>query len=486
LTLALAALATACGSVDTTTEPEAARPRHWSAPQRLGDTGSRVEHPCGAKDMCAPQVATTLAVGPQGHAVAAWSEADDDGRYFVRAARFVPSQGWLPSTRVPGDVPDSTRALPRIGVDANGNAIAVWTESRLRGDDGGNGIVAMRFDGAAWSATQAIDPGGHWPSQPDLLVEPSGDATAVWNDGVRCWVFSARFVAGRWEGPQLLSPGPQDPNRSGCFDGAFMSTDARVLAAVDGTALVEWHDHRGARGHWRPTVFWTRRAPGGGWRPAEDVTERLAHSVRTAADDKGNVIGVGLSSTDNAGAIEARQFRVTGGWQAPVPLASCTGTPCSPPGHDSQLWDSPTVAMSAGGVAVATWIEFGGRTHYPVWTSLYAPASGWGAPKRLTNFPSYATLHAISVLPMDDGRVLAVWETSERIGESVLWSSQLEPASDWGPAARVASSTQALSRTTAKLDARGNAIVIWTEEPRDAQGRTKGPVTLWASRFAAD
>ena len=113
---------------------------------------------------------------------------------------------------MPGNAQNDVR-LQRIGSDAGGNALVLWTES----DGMRTALKAMRLDhaGAACSAVQVIDSAvGGGAGRADLAVDPLGHAIAIWQ----------QFEGGR----------PDDGSRSNIainrFDGATGTWASAVLA----------------------------------------------------------------------------------------------------------------------------------------------------------------------------------------------------------------------------------------------------------------
>jgi hypothetical protein len=105
----------------------------------------------------------------------------------------------------------------RVGSDADGHALLLWTESvGMR-----TALKALRVDdaGAACSATQVIDTAvGGGAARADLGVDPQGQAIAIWqqfeggraDDGSRSNIATNRFdgATGAWAGAVLAETQP--------------------------------------------------------------------------------------------------------------------------------------------------------------------------------------------------------------------------------------------------------------------------------------
>jgi hypothetical protein len=102
-------------------------------------------------------------------------------------------------------------ADPRVAVDAQGNAVAVWY-----GDNGDNLIVqgAVRAAGGAWQAPVDLSAAGHNASFPQVAVDAQGNAVAVWNqyDGANRLIVqgAVRPAGGVWQAPIDVSAAGQN------------------------------------------------------------------------------------------------------------------------------------------------------------------------------------------------------------------------------------------------------------------------------------
>jgi hypothetical protein len=89
-----------------------------------------------------------LAVDATGNALMAWSE-EVDGEFVIRASRYdlsEPTPAWSPPEKISGDTWPFA-IMPASGVDAGGNAIAVWQAGDTERFDNGDvaEIWANRF-----------------------------------------------------------------------------------------------------------------------------------------------------------------------------------------------------------------------------------------------------------------------------------------------------------------------------------------------------
>jgi len=136
----------------------------------------------------------------------------------IRIARFTSrTRTWsAPQTLALGNVQNDVR-LQRIGSDAGGNALVLWTEN----DGMRTALKAIRLDpaGASCSVALVIDSAvGGGASQAELGVDPQGHAIAIWqqfeggrpDNGSRSNIAINRFdgATGRWAGAVLAETQP--------------------------------------------------------------------------------------------------------------------------------------------------------------------------------------------------------------------------------------------------------------------------------------
>lgn len=198
-------------------------------PSNVSDVLGRVPGTYGGGIIFNLQLATTA----DGNFLLGWDERgafDDDTRIFI--ARFTRrSRTWSPAQLLVPSVPRQCCLtffvrLHRIGSDASGNALVLWTEGLTEGGVTRTALKAIRLnpDGAVCvpaGVAEVIDSalgGGAWGV--DLSVEPLGDAVAIWQqfeggralDNSRANIAINRFdgATGTWAGAVLAETQPGD------------------------------------------------------------------------------------------------------------------------------------------------------------------------------------------------------------------------------------------------------------------------------------
>ena len=144
----------------------------WAPPQLINDDGQSPATPSVGAD-------------PAGNVIAVWNE-DVNGVFRMFANRFVPAVGWGTPQLI--DTPSTGGSFgPTLGVDANGNAIVVYTQNNdLQ-------MSANRFVPATgWGPTQLLVtvPSTDQMFGEVVTVDGAGNAMAAWN----------RFTSGTGEG----------------------------------------------------------------------------------------------------------------------------------------------------------------------------------------------------------------------------------------------------------------------------------------------
>jgi hypothetical protein len=125
---------------------------------------------------------------------------------------------------------------PRVAVNASGNAVAVWTESR--GSVGS--IVSARYSSASgtWTAPVPIESNTQSADRPEVAIDVNGNAQAVWTQKIdasetHASGYTARFdaAAGSWGAPLL-------------FEQSTESAFAPLVGLDDtGRALIAWEQN---------------------------------------------------------------------------------------------------------------------------------------------------------------------------------------------------------------------------------------------------
>jgi hypothetical protein len=374
-----------------------------------------------------------LAVSPGGDAVAVWSEAVwgiDHSTWMVYGSRCAASSGWSRPVALE-DRPSSVErlhgwrgrggpvfaVLPKVAIDAAGNAVAVWNRteatydpipignyeykgiaaarSTVRGGwtrmplvgpggggepevaTGGDGTVFVgwgEFEGllarSAWAAAfetrggglaEELDPGG---GGAHVAADAAGHALALWSMGYphRGVAASRRGLDGVWS-PPVRFPGD-------------WGSCPRVAMNAHGTAVATWH--QAAPDH-RDNALWVARFdPDHGWSEPEWLGISDLCSATADVDPLGNVVVAwNTSERGSIGSTESiwtQRFHVGQGWGRLHNLASIRDNRYSMDGSVAGGLSNAALAVDGSGGAWAVWSQYWGPPPNPqvtIWAARY-------------------------------------------------------------------------------------------------------------------
>jgi len=168
-------------------QPETARDSVWanrSRPNGIWGTPAPIDDDTGdARD---PQVAMDAA----GNTIAVWRQ-DDGARFNIWSNRAPASSDWGGAERLEADADGA--GVPQVAMNPSGHALAVWPQSR--------NISSNRYTpSAGWGRPQRVQTdvvsSTNGSSQVQIAMDPSGRATAVWgqvDDDPRLSIWASRY-----------------------------------------------------------------------------------------------------------------------------------------------------------------------------------------------------------------------------------------------------------------------------------------------------
>lgn len=256
-----------------------------------------------------------IAADADGNATAVWEEDAPASSVRVRSAHWHLGNGWSTTKTIStGDSVDPTVAA------ANGQAVASWTTyDRETGDR--HVLTAQRSASGSWSSPTTLTQPGHDSLFPHVGMDAAGNAVAVWSDysaGSNTLTIEAsrRPAGGTWAPPVTLSL-----NRPGARD------DFPTLSVNrNGNAVAAWTQINGGgvrTARMSPGGTWSAESS----ISTSDMTPGGADYHDAAVDDLGNAI-VGWFDETEGGRVRAAQHDGGGPYTAMTqPTASGqTGT----------------------------------------------------------------------------------------------------------------------------------------------------------------
>jgi hypothetical protein len=267
-----------------------------------------------------------IAADAAGNAIAIWLQKEmGTSDMLVWSRRYVPGGGWgaaEPIDQPIDEMPGSLGGDTAVGMDADGNAIAMWT--RPGASISLEVIWANRYTpGAGWGTAGLIKADGATNADgARLSVGPAGDAFVVWvqNEDTRQDVWGARFSGSSWGTPERI-----DRYDAGDTVQPDVAVDGMGVA-VDGMGI--------AHAVWSQSdpdfrnIWASQYTPGAGWGapeliepPRVDAEGNLdpdedanATNPRVAVNTAGNAFVVWSQFFDNWISIWSNRLDPDTGW----------------------------------------------------------------------------------------------------------------------------------------------------------------------------
>ena len=396
----------------------------WSAVTDLSAVGQHAYDP-------------QVAMDDLGNAVAVWYRSNGS-HDIVQTRRYnVVAGTW--STVEDLSAAGQSAYEPQVAMDSSGNAFAVWIRS-----DGSNFIVqARRYDIVAgtWSAVIDLSAVGQHASRPQVAMDSSGNAVAVWyrSNGSHNIAQSRRYdvVAGTWSAVIDLSASGQSV--------------AIPQVAMDqvGNAFAVWSRQSGIN-----FIVQTRKynVLDDTWSVVTDLSAagQNAGGSQVAMDKAGNAVAVWIISDGSNTIVQARRYSVeTGTWQT-VEELSVVG----------QSAFSPQVAMDQSGNAVTVWHRSDGSNDI-VQTSRYDGEVYyvWQTVEDLS--AAGQNTYDPQVASDEFGNAVAVWRRFDGSNYRVQTSRYNAETDTWSAVETISVAGRNAYDPQVSIDSSGEAVVVW-------------------------
>jgi hypothetical protein len=306
-----------------------------------------------------------------GNAVAVWAERHGSDYDVAGEMRSVASGTWgAPVVLSTSNV----RAGPGLAVTPAGEAFAIWIE--------GSSVLLARGDltGGVWDPPVTLSRNAG--AEADVAVNPVGDAVAVWGLGDRPGIETAfRPAAGAWSASQPVTD--VSPFNAGAGPGVGFSANGTVVAVWVGGGLL------------RSSV----RSRDGSWSRPVEVGAADSAEPRVAVDPRGDAIAVWQHRSRLLTAVRPA---AVGAWQRPEQLSGAEAS-------------APRLALDAAGNGVVVW-NWRDRDLLPVMTANLPAA--WEPTLANTRRPAVRGVSRVGhVLRCDRG----TWTGTEPIASALSW-----------------------------------------------------------------
>ena len=366
-----------------------------------------------------------IAFDADGSALAVWTqvEEEDDGvSSTLWSRRYSPGSGWDSAARRIEFSAGGATLSPVVALSAEGRGIVAWTQ--FEDEDGDMWAVVYR-DGSFEEARRIDQANAGSTDEPAIVINTDGEAIAAWtqSDGgpsTRVWV--NRFTPGSgWMGSEQIEVGNR--GRAGMNPG---------MGNGNGNS-------------------------GGGDNAAGSGEMTSAFAPRLSLDARGNAVLAWTQST-----LTNMGMRVVAPWAARF---------------DAEMGDfRPAVALDTGGTAgradaqafgeakaVAVWSR-SGEGRIAVRGSSFASKNDWKAPVNLATFDSdfASVIPRVAVAPTGVGA--AIWAQA-RLPSVSVWASLYDGAADrWNGAMQLTGlESAAVPEPRIALDANGDGFAVWSE-----------------------
>lgn len=390
----------------------------WSAPAELsapGHTGFE-QH---------------VAIDPRGNAVAVWQRSNGTVSVIQAATRRAGGATWSAPVDLSGD--EASGELPRVAIDAAGEAVATWEESYSV-----NTVqVATLSPTGAWSAPLTLSETGRNSSDPKVAMSPAGEAVVVWagadSAGAAIAQEATRPAGAAWTIPVKLSAEGQNAELPAV---AIDPSGATVVAwsRNDGSNFIVQEKSRPPGGIWGFTANLSK--PGGG-----------AGAPSVAIDPAGDAV-VSWQRYDGSHEVvqAARRTGETGPWSAPVDLSRA----------EEAGWSS-VAALDDAGDATVGWEALYGNSHLVAVAESAAGSSAWSAPTVLSGAGETGFEPALAVDPRGDA--IAAW-TTRTPGAEVLQAAR-RVAGAWSVPVDLSPTGTENKAAAVAIDEWGDAVTAW-------------------------
>jgi hypothetical protein len=380
---------------------------------------------------------TSVAADSAGQVTAVWNQSTGAGQ-FVVAAEHPNSGGW--ETPVYLSAQSAQIGGPQVVVDPQGDATAVWSDESVV-------KTAVRPAGGTWGTPVILggvinSNGPDYVPIPWVAVNAADQAAAVWdsygtnNTTVEVAVRSAN---GSWGTPVDLGS-------------VGSGLDPRVVIDGQGNATAVWNVNSGTQA----SVLAATRPAGGTWSTPVQLSaaDEFAVSPQVAVDAQGDATVVWVQDDGNSHIVQATVRPAGGPWQSPVDVSAVGES-----GVDPQL------AVDAQGDATVVWDHYDGAfsasTVYDVQTAVRPAGGAWQTPADLSTTSTLRSDPQVTVNARGDA--IATWD----LGDPAPYyyhtaQAAVRPAGGaWQAPVALAPTDMGYETPVVALDEQGNATAIW-------------------------
>jgi hypothetical protein len=328
-----------------------------------------------------------LGMDAAGNAIAIWEQRDasDGDRSKVFASRFAQAGGWSAPVVISTTPFLEGAGVTGLAVSANGSAVALIGQS-LNDADTTRGVYAVRFDGSAWSAPVKLNAQRQY-NRGEVVIDDQGRATAIFEDSDQL-LYETTSSGGAWTPQARLETS------------AIENRNRRLAVDSAGRVWLAWDAYNASNEY---VLQLRHRAAGAAWSSVESV----------------------IASIDGADALFAAGpgGRMLASYNAPDPTA-----PSAP---------------------------------YAVWSREYIVGTGWTAAARVS--PASSSDPRNRLLAYDRaGSAVAVWDDVLSCCSGNITGSTFNAVAGWSVARVLQAYDERLDNLAAALSGAGTGAIVWS------------------------
>jgi hypothetical protein len=426
----------------------------WTAPQFIGaGSAANWDNPSPVR----------VRFSTNGNAVAMWeaivydvvcqpSPAGDICETFriqtsLSSHQYSLSSGWAaaPATIDTGNPFSTYFAVHDLEMDANGNAIAVWS------DNGSLKQSRLSAGAASWTAALDLSAIGNSVGAADLAMDRNGNAWLYTQESAGPMSMVAR---------RRFSTLPSDwANGTWSAIETADSTAWLPLVAIgkDNHAIAIWQQYVPPSQYYGSIVT-ARVAPfGDAWSnlgvAATAGSEYIfSTALGVAQDDSGTATTVWAQGNGTNDSIFAKRYRPGIGWDSsPQPLEL-----------SSTAAGFPQIAHLGNGNELAVWLQCDASpcARYDVYAARFT-AGGWETPQLLEFSDGSASVPEIAADQF--GNAIVVWLQTGPNGSNIFANRYAAAIGTWSGPRQLENVIGEIGRVGVGTDPNGNAFAIWTK-----------------------
>lgn len=264
-----------------------------------------------AKDIPAPNALAvsklSASLNDAGKAVVVWCQQHQDSYALEIYGALLNENAlsWVPTSRLSNTpVPGVDYVAPQVGIDATGNAVAIW--EKIEETSHTIQTAQLFATSTTWEPSFDLSLPGEVALDPCLACNQSGQAIAAWTNSTCRYIESALLQGHNWSSPEPLSSTGAD----------------EVAVAIDetGRVIAVWRLVRGATHYLQSSTYHH-----GTWQPVigiESTGVGIA-DIEVGMDSSGNAVAVWQSTLPNCfEVIVSSTLTLNGEWTPVTQLSS--------------------------------------------------------------------------------------------------------------------------------------------------------------------